>query len=142
MAVAGATAMLKEPLVPPSMGVVQRRAVTPTAASINGPPEGLDLSAEVSKSTEQQVEGEPTRQSKFTTLMVANKDGLGTIQGVFVPCMLSIVGLVLFMRLGWAVGEAGVLGVLSMIAFGCTLIALTVFSLCALATNGKIRGGG
>jgi hypothetical protein len=78
----------------------------------------------------------------FPAMMVQNKNGLGTVQGVFVPCMLSIVGLVLFMRLGWAIGEAGVLGVLSMIAFGCFLILLTVLSLCALATNGKIRGGG
>jgi amino acid transporter len=73
---------------------------------------------------------------------VENKNGLGTVQGVFVPCMLSIIGVVLFLRLGWAIGEVGVLGVLAMIAFGTLLILLTVLSLCALATNGKIRGGG
>lgn len=71
-----------------------------------------------------------------------NKNGLGTVQGVFVPCMLSIIGVVLFLRLGWAIGEVGVLGVLAMIAFGTLLILLTVLSLCALATNGKIRAGG
>ena len=79
---------------------------------------------------------------EFDEMMVANKQGLGALTGVFVPCMLSIIGVVLFMRLGWAIGEAGVVGVLSMFGFGACLILLTDLSLCALATNGKIRGGG
>ena len=70
------------------------------------------------------------------------KQGLGAVMGVFVPCMLSIIGVILFLRLGWAIGEAGVLGVLSMFGFGTVLIVLTDLSLCALATNGKIRAGG
>jgi amino acid transporter len=78
----------------------------------------------------------------FASLLVANKGGLGAMSGVFVPCMLSIIGLVLFLRLGWSVGEAGVLGALSMIGVGTAMSLLTAFSLCALATNGKIRGGG
>lgn len=41
-----------------------------------------------------------------------------------------------------SVGEAGVLGALSMIGIGTLMSLLTAFSLCALATNGKIRGGG
>ena len=81
-------------------------------------------------------------QSEFTQLMVANKQGLGALEGVYVPCMLSIIGVVLFLRLGWAIGQAGVLGVLGMFGFGAILILLTDLSLCALATNGKIRGGG
>ena len=81
--------------------------------------------------------------SEFSQLLVTNKDsGLGAVMGVFIPCVLSIIGVVLFMRLGWAIGEAGVLGVLSMIGLGTLLSYLTAFSLCALATNGKIRGGG
>jgi amino acid transporter len=78
----------------------------------------------------------------FASLLVANKGGLGAVSGVFVPCMLSIIGLVLFLRLGWSVGEAGVLGALSMIGVGTVMSFLTAFSLCALATNGKIRAGG
>ena len=78
----------------------------------------------------------------FASLLVANKGGLGAVAGVFVPCMLSIIGLVLFLRLGWSVGEAGVLGALSMIGVGTAMSLLTAFSLCALATNGKIRAGG
>ena len=42
---------------------------------------------------------------EFDEMMVANKQGLGALTGVFVPCMLSIIGVVLFMRLGWAAAE-------------------------------------
>ena len=31
----------------------------------------------------------------------AEAKGLGTVTGVFVPCVLSIIGVVLFLRLGW-----------------------------------------
>jgi amino acid transporter len=78
----------------------------------------------------------------FPELMIASKQGLGAVMGVFVPCCLSIIGVILFLRLGWAVGEAGVLGVLGMFGIGMVLILLTDLSLCALATNGKIRAGG
>lgn len=38
------------------------------------------------------------------------KNNLGVVNGVFVPCMLNIVGAILFLRLSWAVGQAGFLG--------------------------------
>ena len=69
-------------------------------------------------------------------------EGLGTVFGVFVPCMLSIIGVILFERLGWAVGQAGVIGVLIMFGIGGGMALLTVLSLSAMATNGKIAAGG
>ena len=93
-------------------------------------------------------EGAPALQAladSFASLLTygkADKKGLGSLTGVFVPDMLSIIGLVLFLRLGWSVGEAGVLGALSMIGVGTLMSLLTAFSLCALVSNGKIRGGG
>jgi hypothetical protein len=38
---------------------------------------------------------------------VKTKNQLGTINGVFVPCLLNILGAVLFMRIGYSVGYAG-----------------------------------
>lgn len=32
---------------------------------------------------------------------------LNIFNGVIVPCLLNILGVVLFLRLGWAIGEAG-----------------------------------
>jgi hypothetical protein len=40
------------------------------------------------------------------------KNKLGTINGVLVPCSLNIIGVILFEKLGWGIGEAGWLGVL------------------------------
>ncbi|KAJ9468081.1 member 9 [Diplonema papillatum] len=70
------------------------------------------------------------------------KQGLGTFMGVFIPCVLSIVGVVLFLRLGWAVGQAGVMGTLAMFGIGGTMAILTDLSLSAMATNGRVAGGG
>ena len=39
-----------------------------------------------------------------------HKNQLKTLNGVVVPCMLNIMGIVLFLRLGWGIGEIGVLG--------------------------------
>ena len=61
--------------------------------------------------------------------------------GVFVPCM-SIVSVVLFLRLGWAVGQAGVMGTLAMFAIGGLISILTDLSLSAIATKGRVAGGG
>ena len=70
------------------------------------------------------------------------KAGLGTFMGVYVPCMVSIIGVIIFLRLGWAVGEAGVLCVLGMFGIGGLMALLTDLSLSAMATNGRIKGGG
>jgi len=72
--------------------------------------------------------------------VVHNK--LLTLNGVYVPCLLNIMGIVLFLRLGWAVGESGVSGVL--LIFGITEVAsiITVLSLSAIVSNGAMRGGG
>jgi hypothetical protein len=46
------------------------------------------------------------------------KNQLGTLNGCFIPCCLNIMGAVMFMRLGWATGEAGILGAVGMLAVG------------------------
>ena len=37
-----------------------------------------------------------------------HKNQLGTINGCYVPCLLNIMGIVLFMRLPWATGAFAV----------------------------------
>jgi hypothetical protein len=36
-----------------------------------------------------------------------HKNQLGVLNGVFVPCLLNIMGIILFLRLSWAVGQVG-----------------------------------
>uniref|UniRef100_A0A2K6RNT4 Solute carrier family 12 member 1 n=1 Tax=Rhinopithecus roxellana TaxID=61622 RepID=A0A2K6RNT4_RHIRO len=59
-----------------------------------------------------------------------------------VRCMLNIWGVMLFIRLSWIVGEAGIgLGVL-IILLSTMVTSITGLSTSAIATNGFVRGGG
>jgi amino acid transporter len=67
---------------------------------------------------------------------------LGTFGGVFTPSVLTILGIILFLRLGFVVGQAGLARGLVIIALANAISVLTTFSLSAIATNLKVRGGG
>ncbi|XP_068128614.1 solute carrier family 12 member 1 [Hyperolius riggenbachi] len=66
----------------------------------------------------------------------------GWIKGVLVRCMLNIWGVMLFIRLSWIVGQAGIgLGVV-VISLSVVVTTLTGLSMSAICTNGVVRGGG
>jgi amino acid transporter len=67
---------------------------------------------------------------------------LGTFGGVFAPSVLTILGLILFLRLGFVVGDAGLPRALLILAIATTISVSTSVSLSAIATNRKVRGGG
>ncbi|XP_043379587.1 solute carrier family 12 member 1 isoform X2 [Chelonia mydas] len=65
----------------------------------------------------------------------------GWVKGVLVRCMLNIWGVMLFIRLSWIVGQAGIgLGVV-IILLATTVTSITGLSTSAIATNGFVRGG-
>ncbi|KAM6060515.1 solute carrier family 12 member 1 isoform 2-T3 [Theristicus caerulescens] len=74
-----------------------------------------------------------------------NKTGLvkfGWVKGVLVRCMLNIWGVMLFIRLSWIVGQAGIgLGII-VIGLSVVVTTLTGISMSAICTNGVVRGGG
>ncbi len=41
---------------------------------------------------------------------IQEKKDLGTFDGVFTPTILTILGVIMFLRLGWVVGNAGFIG--------------------------------
>jgi amino acid transporter len=67
---------------------------------------------------------------------------LGTFSGVFTPSILTILGIILFLRLGYVVGSAGLARALIIIGLANAISILTSFSLSAIATNLKVKGGG
>ena len=67
---------------------------------------------------------------------------LGTFAGVYIPCINSIFGVVLFLRWGWAVGQIGVSGALSVLLLGTIISFITAAHVSALATNGQVETGG
>ncbi|KAM9333733.1 solute carrier family 12 member 9 isoform 1-T2 [Pholidichthys leucotaenia] len=67
---------------------------------------------------------------------------LNTFFGVMVPTVLSMFSIVLFLRTGFVVGHAGLLEGLLMVVVAYIIISLTLLSICAISTNGAIKGGG
>ncbi|SDL39073.1 transporter, cation-chloride cotransporter (CCC) family [Geoalkalibacter ferrihydriticus] len=67
---------------------------------------------------------------------------LGTFAGVFTPSILTILGIILFLRTGYVVGSAGLLQILLIIGLANIISIFTSLSLSAIATNLKVKGGG
>jgi amino acid transporter len=89
------------------------------------------------------------RQTKFRDVPVtqqsdknARANSMGTFAGVFTPSILTILGIILFLRLGYVVGSAGLWRALVIIGLANAISVLTSISLSAVATNFKVKGGG
>ncbi|XP_010265903.1 PREDICTED: cation-chloride cotransporter 1-like [Nelumbo nucifera] len=67
---------------------------------------------------------------------------LGTMMGVFVPCLQNILGIIYYIRFSWIVGMAGIAQSLLLVSFCGLCTFLTSISLSAIATNGAMKGGG
>ncbi|CAB4306939.1 unnamed protein product [Prunus armeniaca] len=67
---------------------------------------------------------------------------LGTLMGVFVPCLQNILGIIYYIRFSWIVGMAGIAESLFLVSFCGLCTFLTAISLSAIATNGAMKGGG
>ncbi|XP_059801333.1 solute carrier family 12 member 7-like isoform X3 [Hypanus sabinus] len=67
---------------------------------------------------------------------------MGTFIGVYLPCLQNILGVILFLRLTWIVGAAGIFGSFWIVFMCCTCTLLTAISMSAIATNGVVPAGG
>ncbi|XP_013170052.1 PREDICTED: bumetanide-sensitive sodium-(potassium)-chloride cotransporter-like isoform X1 [Papilio xuthus] len=67
---------------------------------------------------------------------------LGWIQGVLIPCLLNIWGVMLFLRISWIVAQAGVALTILIVLLSALVCVLTTLSLSAICTNGQVQGGG
>ncbi|XP_061429102.1 solute carrier family 12 member 7 isoform X1 [Lethenteron reissneri] len=67
---------------------------------------------------------------------------MGTFMGVYLPCLQNIFGVILFLRLTWVVGTAGVFEAFAIVLLCCCCTMLTAISMSAIATNGVVPAGG
>ena len=72
----------------------------------------------------------------------SNGLGLGTFLGVVTPTMLTILGVILYLRVGWVVANAGLAGTLIIVVLAHVITITTSYSLSALATSMRVGGGG
>jgi potassium/chloride transporter 9 len=73
---------------------------------------------------------------------VGGTDKLGTFAGVFVPVTLNVLSILMFLRFGFLLGQAGLIGMMGMLIAAYAINLLTTLSISAIATNGTVRGGG
>jgi solute carrier family 12 (sodium/potassium/chloride transporter), member 2 len=66
----------------------------------------------------------------------------GTMAGVFAPTFLTILGVIMYIRHPWVVGNAGILGSIAIILIAVSITLTTALSLSSITTNIRIGSGG
>lgn len=73
---------------------------------------------------------------------VDQKPKFGTFIGVYVPSILMLFGVIIFLRLGWIVGSASLYPALFIITLAALITLITTLSMSAAATNIQVGKGG
>lgn len=93
-------------------------------------------------------DNEPRRLQRSSRRLLKAKgykssDGkLGTFVGVFTPTLLTILGVIMYLRIGWVLGHMGLLATISIVAISNIVTLVTTLSFSSVATNRRIGIGG
>jgi hypothetical protein len=63
-------------------------------------------------------------------------------KGVFTPNILTILGIIMYLRFGWVLGNVGLFQTLIIVTLSTVITLITSLSVSVLATNMKLGGGG
>ena len=72
----------------------------------------------------------------------AKQKKLGAFLGVFTPSILTILGVILYLRTGWVVGSVGLLQTLAIVVIANAVTLVSALSISAIATNMRVGAGG
>lgn len=92
------------------------------------------------KSLNQQLN--PAKPPPDNEVVAANERGLNAFGGVFTPSILTILGVIMYLRFGWVVGNVGLLGTLAIVTISTSITFLTALSISQIATDQRVRAGG
>jgi solute carrier family 12 (sodium/potassium/chloride transporter), member 2 len=98
--------------------------------------DGKITRGEEKESLQEQVAEKEKKEQAPTPLL------FGTFGGVFTPTLLTILGVIMYLREGWVVGNAGLLGAWLIILLSFAITGFTAFSLASVVTNVRIGAGG
>ena len=62
--------------------------------------------------------------------------------GVVAPVTLSMFSTLLYLRIGYIVGNAGLVTALAFLFVAYAILGITISSIAAISTNGEVKGGG
>lgn len=68
--------------------------------------------------------------------------GYGTLYGVYLPGVLAMFGVIIYLRLGWITGSVGLPAMILIICLSCVIVFITALSVSSAATNRDVAGGG
>ena len=85
---------------------------------------------------------EPTLQQQLDEKTAVDRRRYGTFGGVFTPTLLTILGVIMYLREGWVVGNAGLLGAWLIILLAVGITVATGLSMSTITTNIRIGAGG
>ncbi len=74
--------------------------------------------------------------------MVNKAKKFGAFAGVYTPSILTILGVIMYLRLGWVAGVAGIWGSIAIILLAHVISITTGLSISSIATDKKIKAGG
>ena len=83
-----------------------------------------------------------TNNKKHSEINTQSVQKFGTFLGVFTPSVLTILGLVMYLRFGWVVGNLGLPATLLVVLLGSSITFITALSASAIATNMHVGVGG
>lgn len=84
----------------------------------------------------------PTLQEQIEQPVDPNRKKIGTFGGVFVPTLLTILGVIMYLRAGSVVGNAGLGYSWLIIVLAFFIIGSTALSLSSITTNIRVGAGG
>ncbi|KAJ8335578.1 hypothetical protein SKAU_G00389200 [Synaphobranchus kaupii] len=97
---------------------------------------------EANRSTHGGIKGGESSDDEGETEPQVEPARFGWVQGVMIRCMLNIWGVILYLRLPWITAQAGIGLTWVIILLSSCITGITGLSTSAIATNGKVKGGG
>ena len=88
------------------------------------------------------TEPSSSRAKANSAVIPGSASGLGSFGGVFTPSILTILGVIMYLRFGWVVGNVGLWGTLAIVTLSTSITLLTALSISQIATDQRVRAGG
>ncbi|XP_024120019.1 solute carrier family 12 member 3 [Oryzias melastigma] len=122
----------------------RRRPLRPSLFQLHGSPEDDSRPPLYEETTARQMEEGDSSEDDGDEQKEPPPDPtrFGWVQGVLIRCMLNIWGVILYLRLPWITAQAGIGLTWAIILLSSCITGITGLSTSAIATNGKVKGGG
>ncbi|RVE71412.1 hypothetical protein OJAV_G00051510 [Oryzias javanicus] len=122
----------------------RRRPLRPSLFQLHGSPEDDSRPPLYEETTARQMEEGDSSEDEGDEQKEPPPDPtrFGWVQGVLIRCMLNIWGVILYLRLPWITAQAGIGLTWVIILLSSCITGITGLSTSAIATNGKVKGGG